>query len=747
MPFAWTSSQEIQRVFFIYRIFFKISSNLNPQLAKGVERLTINMQKYEKTFTACGKEIQVTSGNFGFRSDIALKVQQGETVVMIFVTVDSKDTHLDYFPLGINYMEKFYASGTISGSRFIKRERRPSEAATVKGRVIDRSVRPLFPAGFKRGVSVVINVMSYDGENDPAILGANAAAMAIHASSIPFFGPVSSVLIGMDEEENLLVNPDVSVMKTSKLNAVISSTKDAVSQLEIDGDQVSEAKMAEAFQLAFDEAQAWTKAMDEVREDIGNEKLEYAESKANMDLVEVYKASHREQISEALFDDENRNDRLKAIQNEIIEKFEEEKDEDSEITKGDIETALHYIEKQVTREAMLSGKRVSGREMNEIRELLLEATVLPRVHGSALFSRGKSQALSITTLGSLRLAQVTEGLDGEEEKTFMHHYVGPNYSFGDAGRFSFYAGNREIGHGTLGEKAIEWVMPSKEDFPYTVRVVSEVLSQQGSSSMAATCGATLALMDAGVPITAPVAGISLGLITHDESQEKYQLLTDVQDVEDFYGDMDLKVAGTEKGITAIQMDTKLKGVKVNILQEGLGQAKEARQVILDKYKEILTAPRTELSEHAPRVKKMSIKKDRIGELIGPGGKVIKAILESVENKVDVNIEDDGTIVITSVFADLMEKVVTQIGAITEEPEIGKIYTGKVAKIMDFGAFVDVSPSISGLVHVSELADGFVKDVTSVVSEGQEVKVKLVSIDDRGRLKLSMKQAIPKEESN
>ncbi|MBD3363481.1 polyribonucleotide nucleotidyltransferase [Candidatus Dojkabacteria bacterium] len=696
------------------------------------------MQKFEKTFSLNGEDITITMGNFGFRADSAVMVQKGETVVMVFVTVDSKESDLDYFPLSVNYMEKFYAGGVISGSRFIKREKRPSDDAIIKGRVIDRAMRPLFPDGFKRSVSIVINVMAYDEKNDPAILGANAASLAVHLSSIPFDGPVSSVKIGTDENGELIVDPDETMMKDSQLNAVISSTKDTITQLEIEGDEIPEEKMASAFEVAFEKAQEWNDIMEEIQKEKGKEKLEYNENKVDEELVKKYKKEYKKEIEKALFDDKNRNDMLDEIHNKAIE----EKDED--VSNSDIINAFQYIEKSITREYLLEGKRLSGRDFDEIREIQIESPFLPRVHGSAMFRRGKTQALSITTLGSMRLAQMSESYEGESEKRYMHHYVGPNYSYGDAGRFSFYAGNREIGHGALAEKAVKKVLPSEEEFPYAIRVVSEILSQNGSTSMAATCGSCLALMDAGVPIKTPVAGISIGLITKDKEQKKYQLLTDVQDVEDFFGDMDFKVCGTKDGISAIQMDTKLKGVKLEILQEALKPAKSARLKILDIYKEVLPEPRSELKEYAPRCKVITINKEKIGDLIGPGGKTIKAILESVDNKVEINIEDDGQVTLTAVDQGAMKQAEEKINEIVAEPEIGKIYEGEVDKITSFGAFVDVSPAISGLVHISEITDGYVKDVSKHLKVGQKVKVKLIDIDNEGRLKLSMKEANKKK---
>lgn len=695
------------------------------------------MEKIEKIYKIAGKDIKVSFGDFGFRSDFAVRVQAEETVVMAFVTVSSKETTLDYFPLGVNYVEKYYAGGKISSSRFIKREGRPNDDAIIKGRIIDRSLRPLFPEGFKREVSVIVNVMSYDGVVDPALLSANAAALALNLSSVPFFGPVGIIRVGADEQMNLQLNPTAEFRETAKLDAVISCTKDAITQLEVEGCQVSEDVMSKAFDMAFEEAKSWHNMMDELKAEYGKEKLEFTETKADPELVEKYTKAFGDEFRDALYDDENRNNRLEEISNKIVL---EEKEKSEEIKESEILNAIHQIEKNIVREGLLEGKRPSGRKMDEIREISIEAGVLPRVHGSAMFTRGITQALSITTLGSTRLAQTLENFEGESEKRFMHHYTGPNYSVGEAGRYSFYAGNREIGHGSLAEKALKSIIPEESEFPYTIRVVSEVLSQNGSSSMASTCGACLSLMDAGVPIKALIAGISIGLITKDDEQKDYQLLTDVQDVEDYFGDMDFKVTGSKDGITAIQMDTKLRGVNPEILKAGLIKAKEARMVILEKYLEVLPEPRKVLSKYAPKVESLKISISKIADLIGPGGKNIKKILESVENKVEVDIQDDGNVYITGVESDLIEKVVSQIKSLTYEPEIGSVFNASVDRIMPYGVFVEGDSGLYGLVHKSEISDQFVSDPAKVFKKGDTVKVKIIGKLEDGKISLSIKQA-------
>ncbi len=700
------------------------------------------MKKFEKTYKTSGNDVKVTVGDFGFRADSAVRLQQGETVVMAFVTVDKADTTLDYFPLGINYIEKFYAGGIISGSRFKKREGRPSDDAVVKARVIDRGMRPLFPVDFKKEVSIVVNVMSYDEENDPHVLSANAAALAIHMSSVPFNGPVGFVRVGIDRNSGeLIVDPTNGKREDSMMDAIISANREAITQIELEGEEIPEEKISNTFAIAFEKAQLWNDVMDDVRKELGKEKLQFGVPEEKKELVEEIGQKYGKDLNEALFDDENRNDKLDELYNKVKSDYADAlKSENSTISESDLINAVKKNEKAITRENLLKGIRLSGRKTDEIRELEIEAGVLPRVHGSAMFRRGMSQGLAITTLGSLRLMQISENFEGESEKRYIHHYSAPNYSVGEAGRFNFYPGNRELGHGALAEKAVRSVIPSKEVFPYTIRVVTEIMSQNGSTSMAATCASCLSLMDAGVPIKAPVAGISIGLITKDDEQKEYQLLTDVQDVEDYYGDMDFKVTGTRNGVTAIQMDTKLQGVRVNLLQDALNPAQKARFFILDKYLEVLPESRKELSKYAPRVETLKINPEKIGELIGPGGKVIRGILESVQNKVDVDIQDDGTVTITAVDEKLSTDVLEQIKKIVEEAEIGRVYEGRVDRIETYGAFVDVSPNIYGLVHVSELADGFVKDVNKHVKVGDVVKAKVIGKTPEGKVQMSIKQA-------
>ncbi len=679
-----------------------------------------------------GEKITFKTGHLAYKADSAVEVQIGETVVLAIVTVGKEDTGLDYFPLSVEYIEKFYAGGIISGSRFVKRERRPSDEAVLKARQIDHSIRSLFPKGFMKPVSVVITVLSYDGEHDPDDMAVTAASMALMLSSAPFDGPSASVKVGIEGEE-MIVNPK-SDQDSLDAKFIVSVKEDRILNIEGFADELPEEKMDELLDLAVENCKPLLTVQEEFAKEAGKEKMEHEEVPAPEELIEKVKSEYSEKITEALFNKDIRKEQLSEIQNQVVEEGQ------GDISKVSAERAVEYVARKIMREGILKeDKRTSGRSLEEIRELSIDVGVLPRVHGSALFSRGLTQTLTIVTLGSTRLSQTLESFEGEEEKRFMHHYNGPSYSFGDAGRFSYYPGRREIGHGHITESAFERLLPSEDEFPYTIRVVSEIMSQNGSSSMAAATATSLALMDAGVPIKEPVAGIAVGLVTDDEDISKYKLLTDMEDVEDFYGDMDFKVVGTKHGITAIQLDNKLRGVPVEIMKEALRRARDGRLFILEATGKVISNPREHVSEYAPKVSVVNIKKDKIGELIGPGGKNIKKIIEECGD-VDIDIQDDGTIYITAISQEDREKALKMIEDSVGEAEIGKVYEGIVGKVTNYGAFVDVTPAISGLVHVSEMSDSFIKDPSEVVKEGQEVKVKVIGIDDQGRIKLSMKQA-------
>ncbi len=676
------------------------------------------------------------------RADATVKVQSGETVVLAIVTVDKKESTLDYFPLSVEYIEKFYAGGIISESRFVKRERRPSDEAVLKARQVDHAIRSLFPKGFKKAVSVVITVMSYDGIHDPANMAVNAASAALMISSVPFDGPSAAVSIGIDAEtDKFVVNPQNGDSENLKAHYIVALKGKDILNIEGWSDELSEDRIGELMDLAAEKVQPLMEFQKEFADKFGKEKMAFEEKAVSQEVIDIVENGYSDRISDGLYNKEDRSAEFEAIVAEIVEKNE------GVVSKADAATAVEYIARKIMRKNILSdSKRTSGRKLDEIRPLDIQVNVLPRVHGSALFTRGLSQAMSIVTLGSTRLSQTLESFEGEEEKAFMHHYNGPSYSYGDAGRFSYYPGRREIGHGHITENAFKMMLPTQEAFPYTIRVVSEILSQNGSTSMAAACGTSLALMDAGVPIKKTVAGIAIGLVTEDDNTDKYVLLTDMEDVEDFYGDMDFKVVGTDKGINAIQLDNKLKGVPIKILKEAFERSKVARLFILDKMQAVIAAPREQVSEYAPKVDVLHIEQSRIGELIGPGGKMIKSIIEQSEElgkgSVDIDIQDDGTVFVTSVSSEAREKALSLINEIFEEAEIGKEYDATVDRIEAYGAFTKITSNLSGLVHVSEMSDKFVKDVNALVKLGDKVRVKVIGIDDQGRIKLTMKGLNP-----
>ncbi|KXK25793.1 MAG: Polyribonucleotide nucleotidyltransferase [candidate division WS6 bacterium OLB20] len=692
--------------------------------------------EFTKTLEFNGGSISIATGLLAPRAESSVRMQIGETVVFTVVSMSMQDSGLDYFPLSVEYMEKFYAGGVISGSRFQKREGRPSDDATLVARQVDHSIRSLFPKGFKKDVNVIINVMAYDNENDPEAMAVFSASLALMISSIPFNGPSSSVKIGIKDGQ-MTVNPSMAVQDDLDSSFIVSVREGRVLNIEGFGDEVPEEEMGKLLDLAVENCEKLNAFQSEVAKEIGKQKLEYAELPVPAELIDDVKADFADRVKDGLYDRDRRNELFAEVAAELYTKHNPDGDSEG-VSKGQAMEAVEYVARKLMREGVLSDeKRTSGRKLEEIRPLYIEAGVLPRVHGSALFQRGETQCMSIATLGSLRLAQLSESFEGEHEKTFIHHYHGPSYSLGEAGRVNYYAGRREVGHGHISENAFRKLLPAEEDFPYTIRVVSEILAQRGSSSMAAACGTTMALMDAGVPIKKPVAGISVGLVTNDDDISEYKLLTDIEDVEDFYGDMDFKVTGTDKGVTAIQLDNKLMGVPVAILKEAFMQSRTARLSLLEEMTSVLPAPRPNLSQYAPKVTTVRIKVDKIGELIGPGGKNIKAILEKIGGDIDINIHDDGRVDIASADQSKIDQGIEWVNGITEEPELNKIYTGVVDKVTDYGAFVDVNANISGLLHISAMSDGFVKDPRSIVNEGDRVNVKLIKIEN-GRLSFSMK---------
>lgn len=691
-------------------------------------------KQYTKSIDFNGEKLTFKLGGLAPRADSTVWAQVGETVVLAIVTIGRENPNLDYFPLSIEYIEKFYAGGRISGSRFQKRERWPSDDAVLKARQIDHSIRSLFPKGYKKEVSLTITVLAYDNVHDPETLAVTAGSLAMLNSNVPFMGPAASVVVGVQKGE-LILNPS-NVTETEEFDSefIISARNDKrILNVEGYGDEFPEEKMFELLDFALDSMKPLLDVQEEIVKELGKTRPEFIDLSPDKEVLSAIETDYASMIKEALADKDNRDTLMQKIKDELAQKYAGDDKWNSSI----IADALDYLAKTYVRKDILeSDKRTSGRKLDEIRPLTIEVGVLPRVHGSAIFQRGLTQCLSVVTLGSTRLVQQLESYEGEDAKRWMHHYNGPNYSLGQAGRFNYIPGRREVGHGNIGENALLKMIPPVDKFPYTLRVVSEILSQQGSSSMAATCGTTLALMDAGVAIKAPVGGVSVGLVT-DKDEKEFKFLVDIEDVEDFYGDMDFKVTGTTQGITAIQLDNKLRGIPVEILKKAIEKSKEGRLHILKAMSEVIAKPREQLGTYAPKVDIIKIRQEKIGELIGPGGKVIKGIIDRVGGDVEIDIQDDGTVTITSLNEEQRKMAKVMVEDIVVEPEIGKIYEGKVASVKEYGAFVDVTPNISGLVHKSEMSDKFVTNPEDFVKEGQMVKVKVLKLEN-GRISFTMK---------
>jgi polyribonucleotide nucleotidyltransferase len=688
-----------------------------------------------KTFsTTLGRDtITLETGKLANQAGGAVTVRLGDTLVLTTATMaKSPREGIDFFPLSVEYEERQYAAGRIPGS-FFRREGRPSESAILVCRLTDRPLRPLFPEGFRNDVQVVITSLSSDSEHQVDILAINGASAALTISDIPFQGPVGAVRVGYIDGQ-FVVNPTSSEMDTSQLDLRIAGTDDAILMVECGANELPEALMVEALEFGHKALQPMIDLQNKMRAVLGKPKNEsYPMFGVPTDVTATVRAKIGKDI-EAVFDKGGSkadiNDALDALQTSIVEAFKDQ------IDAGLVKNVFHDVEKDVVRSRILDrGLRPDGRGLTDIRPLAAEIDISPRAHGSGLFTRGETQVLSMATLGTLKDAQMLDGLDVDTTKRYMHHYNFPPYSTGEA-RPMRGSSRREIGHGALAERALIPVLPGKDEFPYTIRVVSEALSSNGSTSMGSVCGSTLSLMDAGVPIKAPVGGIAMGLISDGK---RFSILTDIQGVEDHLGDMDFKVAGTLKGITALQMDIKIKGLSKEILEKALAQAREARIKVLDVLKSAIAAPRAELKPHAPRITTIHINPEKIGAVIGPGGKMIRSIQE--ETGAQIDIEEDGTIYIASVEGAGAEAARAKIEALTESVEIGKIYTGKVVRTTDFGAFVEIMPGTDGLVHISQLADFRVETVESVVKLGDEIMVMVTDIDPAGKIRLSRRAVL------
>jgi polyribonucleotide nucleotidyltransferase len=694
------------------------------------------IKKVEMDFD--GKVLSLETGRVAREAGGAVIVRLGDTMVLaVATTSELPKESIDFFPLTVDYEEKLYAAGKIPGG-FFKREGRPTEKAILTSRLIDRPTRPLFPENFRNEVQIVVTPLSVDQDNAPDVLGMLGASAALTISEIPFMGPAGAVRVGKVGDK-LIINPNSEQMEQSELDIIVAGTKDGVMMVEAGADQVSEEVVLSAIELAHSRIKELVKLQEELAKLAGKPKMEPRLYEPNKEIEKYVKDFASKKIAAALeiTDRDKQNDELKKIQQDAIESIKDEKL--AALVKErpfDVKALIKSIEKKFVRDMIISKRvRPDGRKLDEIRPITCEVGFLPRAHGSAIFTRGTTQVMTVATLGSVGEEQRIEGLEPEEsKKRYMHHYNFPAFSVGEV-RPLRGPGRRDIGHGALAERAILPVLPTEEKFPYTVRLVSEVLMSNGSTSMAATCGSTLALMDAGIPITSPVSGIAMGLV---KEGDKVAVLSDIQGLEDFLGDMDFKVAGTSKGITALQMDIKIKGISIEIMKKALEQAKLGRAFILSKMTESLANPRQELSQFAPRVITLTVPIDKIGMVIGPGGKNIKRIIE--DTGVQVDIEDDGRVFITGADVKGAERAKSIIEGMTAEAVVGKTYLGKVTRLMNFGAFVEIMPGKEGLVHISQLADRRVAKVEDVVKVGDEIKVKVVEIDDQGRINLSKKLA-------
>jgi len=680
-----------------------------------------------------GRPLVFETGRMAKQADGAILAQYGETVVLVTVVASKKPREgADFFPLSVDYMEKTYAAGKIPGG-FFKREGRPGTREILSARFIDRTLRPLFPNGYLNEVQIIATVLSADEENDPDILAISAASAALEISKIPFAGPIAGVKVGRINGE-FVINPSAEMSLESELDIVVAGSQDAIVMVEGSAENVSEKVLLDAIMFGHESIQGVINIQKDLKSRAGKEKMIFTEAVIDSEIEEKVRQKATEPMRSALLISEklDRYDKLREIRETVIEEVVAEHEDGG----GQIRAVIEKIESELIRGQILTeGKRIGGRTPVDIRQIDCEVSVLPRTHGSSLFTRGETQAMVAVTLGTAGDEQRIDSLAGESRKAFMLHYNFPPFSVGEA-RFLRGTSRREIGHGFLAEKAIAQILPSAEDFPYTIRIVSEVLESNGSSSMASVCGSTLSLMDAGVPIKAPVAGIAMGLI---QDGDNIIILSDILGDEDHVGDMDFKVAGTREGITAIQMDIKIDGLTSEILGKALEQAREGRLHILDKMAQTIKDPREDLSPRAPRIEIVKVRPDKVSVIIGPGGKNIKNIIATAGVKVDV--DDDGNVMIASPDKESIDKAIAMVKGLVEEAEVGKFYLGKVQKIMDFGAFVEIIPGTDGLVHISQLDNDRVQNVRDVLNEGDEVLVKVLEIDPQGKIRLSRKAAL------
>ena len=686
-----------------------------------------------------GRKLTVETGRVAELANGDAIIHYGDTVVMVNVTASKEPREgIDFFPLSVDYEEKLYAVGKIPGS-FQKREGKPADKAILTSRAIDRPIRPLFPKDFRNDVCVVATVLSVEQDNSPEVCAMIGASVALSISDIPFGGPTAAVNVGYVDGQ-IVINPTVDQREHSRLKLTVAGTMEKVTMIEAGADEIPNDTMLDCIKAGHEEIKKLCKFIEGIKEEVGKPKFEYVSFATDKDVYAEIKENFKDRMYQDVqavdkeVRDANMDKLAEDIQAYFVEKYGEE---ETEAKSTEIANSIHDLEKECVREMIFKEhKRPDGRRIDEIRPLSCEVGVLPRVHGSAIFTRGQTQVLSVVTLGTKSEEQELDGLDEEESKRYMHQYNFPSYSVGEA-RPSRGPGRREIGHGALAEKALVPVIPSEDEFPYTIRVVSEVLSSNGSTSQASICGSTLALMDAGVPIKKPVAGISTGLVTSKENPDEYVMLTDIQGIEDFFGDMDFKVGGTKDGITAIQVDIKNDGLTYDIIKEAFERTKVARDYILDEImKPQIAEPRAELSKYAPRIITTTINVDKIKDVIGPGGKMINKII--AETGVKIDIEEDGRVCIYTDDAENGKKALKMIEDIAKDIEVGAIYDGVVTRIMNFGAFVDIGGGREGLLHISKISSKRVEKVEDVLAVGDEIRVKVYEIDNQGRINLSMK---------
>ena len=694
-----------------------------------------------------GRKLIIETGRIAELANGSVMVRYGETVVMVNVTAAKEPKEgVDFFPLSVDYEEKLYAVGKIPGS-FTKREGKPTDKSILTSRAIDRPLRPLFPKDFRNDVCVVATVLSVEPDNSPEVCAMIGASAALTISDIPFGGPTAAVNVGYVDNQ-IVINPTLEQREKSRLNLTVAGTLEKITMIEAGADEIPNNIMLESIKQGHAEIKKICNFISKIKEEIGKPKFEYKSFAVDIGIYNEIEENFKERMYQDVQaqDKEVRDENIEKISEDIlnyfIEKYGEEFIQEKQM---DIAESIHNLEKACVREMILEEhKRPDGRKIDEIRPLSCEVGILPRVHGSAIFTRGQTQVMSIVTLGMKSEEQVLDGLDEEESKRYMHQYNFPSYSVGEA-RPSRGPGRREIGHGALAEKALVPVIPSEDEFPYSIRVVSEVLSSNGSTSQASICGSTLALMDAGVPIKKPVAGISTGLVTDKNNPEKYIMLTDIQGIEDFFGDMDFKVGGTKDGITAIQVDIKIDGLTYDIIEQAFERTKIARDYILDEVMApVIAKPREEISKYAPRILTETISVDKIKDVIGPGGKMINKIIEATGVKIDIS--DDGKVCVYSTDTESGKKAMKMITDIAKDIEVGGVYEGTITRIMNFGAFVDIGGGKEGLLHISKISSKRVEKVEDVLSVGDEVTVKVIEIDNQGRINLSMKDLeVEKEE--